>query len=150
MKGTLETTHRRESRWLPHGVAAASLWRGSVPRFGIAERVRCRVDDLIGRVAEGRGFEAIEEFYAPELIRRYHSMPPMLGLMTRSRHAAREPGDPPPGIVVHGVGVNGDTSFIEWGLETEQSALARGRIDRVAVAQWRADKIIGECLLPRS
>lgn len=54
------------------------------------------------------------------------------------------------GFRVHGVGVNGDTSFIECSLDFATANGDRFSVTQVAIAQWRDGKIIKECLIPKS
>lgn len=132
----------------------------SPTRAEIARAVRARVGHLIEFVRAGRIFDAIEEFYAPDVELSRGALAPMFGFESRAgrkwvhTHADAEWRS----FRVRGVGVNGDTSFIESSLDFVSARpgglKASGNRDRftmnqVAVAQWRDGKIVKECLIPR-
>ncbi len=123
----------------------------SPTRAQIAAVVRARVGRLIKFVRAGRILDAVGEFYAADVELGRGALPPMFGFETGAgRRWARANADAEwRSFQVRGVGVNGDTSFIECSLEFVGGAGDRLTMDQVAVAQWRDGKIIRECLIPQ-
>jgi hypothetical protein len=112
--------------------------------------VRDRVTQLVEYVEAGRVFEAIREFYAAEVAMQGNAQPPMFGLDAHGRRdgllaAVTEWR----GFRIKGLGVNGDTSFVECALDFESEDGSTVSMDQVAVATWRNGKIIRERFLPR-
>ena len=129
----------------------------SPTRAEAASAVRARVGCLIEYVRDGRIFDAIDEFYAVDVELGQRALAPMFGFETRAgrRWVRANANAEWQSFRVRGVGVNGDTSFIESSLDfisgVSGSSEKRNRftIDQVAVAQWRDGKIVKECLIPR-
>jgi len=115
-----------------------------------ARRVRTAVLALIETVRSGRIHDAVRSFYAPDVALGRGALAPMFGLDTPAtrRFLNRNVDANWCGFEVHGVGVNGDTSFIEYSLEFAARNGERIRVDQVAVARWRDGVIVSECLLP--
>ncbi len=109
--------------------------------------VRNRVEDLITCVGHGRVYEAIEEFYDPDVCLSPGAMAPMFCLDPR---IARDDGAHRDMVwerfSADGVGVNGDTSFVECELEFSVANGRRFTTRYVAIAQWRDGKIVRESL----
>ena len=122
----------------------------SPTRARTASAVGSRVGRLIEYVRDGRVYDAIGEFYAPDAELGPAARAPMFGLETREgrRWALANPDAMWRNFWVRGVGVNGDTSFVECSLEFESADGARFSMHQVAVAQWREGKIVKECLIP--
>jgi hypothetical protein len=128
----------------------------SPTRAETASAVRVRVGRLIEFVRDGRILDAIGEFYADDVELGRGALAPMFGFETRAgrrwihAHADAEWRS----FRVRGVGVNGDTSFIESSLDFLSGSECSSNRERftqhqVAVAQWREGKIVKECLIPR-
>jgi len=147
--GDAQCQETDEGRSSGRAVSAASRWAVDRGSLNVADRVLGRVRGLVGLAQRGRVLEAIREFYAPSLIRSVEAMPPMFALLTRAAHPESASPNARPGYVVEGVGVNGDTSFIEWGREIGSSATGRRRVARVAVARWHDGRIVHESLMSR-
>lgn len=131
----------------------------SPTRAEIASAVRARVGHLIEYVRTGRIFDAIEEFYATDVELGRGALAPMFGFESRAgrRWVGANADAEWRSFRVRGVGVNGDTSFIESSLDFVSGVSASGHsgnrdrftMNQVAVAQWRGGKIVKECLIPR-
>ena len=91
----------------------------SPTRAEAASAVRVRVGRLIEYVRDGRIFDAIDEFYAEDVELGRRAQAPMFGFETRAgRHWVRANANAEwRNFRVRGVGVNGDTSFIESSLD---------------------------------
>lgn len=122
----------------------------SPTRARVANAVEARVGRLIDYVRQGRVYDAIGEFYAPEVELGRAALAPMFGLETpEGRSWARaNPNAEWRNFWVRGVGVNGDTSFVECSLDFATTCGERFSMHQVAVAQWRDGKIVKECLIP--
>jgi len=123
---------RLKGRTPPSGFAARENadWEQS------ADQVRSRATELAGLLASGCRDDRIAEFYAPEIAPDRGAWPVLLwGVGWKE-------------LIVKGIGVNGDTSFIECRIRYTDRRGRRVEVDRVAVAQWRDDRIVRECLLP--
>jgi hypothetical protein len=151
----------------------------SPTRAETASAVRARVGHLIDYVRSGRIFDAIEEFYAPDVELGREAMAPMFGFGSGAgrRWVGANQDAEWRSFRVRGFGVNGDTSFIECSLDfvsrttVSRTEIFRGAVSRsaipensisrisgkrnrftmnqVAVAQWCDGKIVKECLIPR-
>ncbi len=128
------------------------LMVSSETRREVARVVATRVAALIKAVEEGRIYDAVETFYSSDVALGRGALAPMFGFeMPTARRFLRHHVDAEwCGFEVHGVGVNGDTSFIECTLDFLARTGERLRVDQVAVAQWKGGKIVRECLLPSS
>jgi hypothetical protein len=107
------------------------------------------VGRLIETIQQGRMIRAVRDFYAPDVEVGPGAMAPMYGLETG---AGRDWSDANPGAEwrrfdVKGIGVNGDTSFVECVLEFESSRGDVLEMEQVAVSQWRNGLIVKECLI---
>lgn len=124
----------------------------SSTRARTANAVWARVERLIESVREGRIYHAVGEFYAPDVELGRGALAPMFGFESssgrnfRGRYADAEWLR----FRVHGVGVNGDTSFIECSLDFVTRCGEPFSVKQVAIAQWRDGKIVKECLIPKS
>lgn len=122
----------------------------SSSRAETASAVARSVDQLIKAVREGRIVDAIDQFYAPHVELGRGALTPMFGLETgagRSWAAANADAEWTK-FRVQGVGVNGDTSFIECSLTFVSRDAQPLTMHQVAVAQWRDGTIVKECLIP--
>lgn len=139
-----------ESCRLEQPFAGDPFMVSSPTRARTANAVGARVGRLIEYIGRGRVYEAIGEFYAPDVELGSAAMAPMYGLETREgrRWALANPEAVWRNFWVRGVGVNGDTSFVECSLEFESEDGNRFSMHQVAVAQWREGKIFKECLIP--
>jgi hypothetical protein len=135
---------------LEHPFPADPFMVSSPTRVRTANAVGARVGRLIDYVRQGRVYDAIGEFYAPDVELGRAAMAPMFGLETREGRAwaTANPGAEWRNFRVRGVGVNGDTSFVECSLEFVSTVGERYAMHQVAVAQWCEGKIIKECLIP--
>lgn len=127
--------------------AAPPAWLATVPQVERSRHLRRRVHDLIDCVADGRIYEAISEFYDPDVRLSAGAMAPMFCLDSRLGFDAEARR----GVVwdrfsAEGVGVNGDTSFIECELEFSGANGKRFATRYVAIAQWCDGKIVRESL----
>jgi hypothetical protein len=122
----------------------------SASRARAASETRARVGRLIDCIQEGRLIEAVRDFYAPSAETSTSAMVPMYGLETRAGRgwSSAHPDAEWRSFEVKGIGVNGDTSFIECVLVFEASDGNVFSMEQVAVAQWRDGLIVKECLLP--
>ncbi len=122
----------------------------SPTRARSAREVRGRVGHLIETIRAGRMIRAVRGFYAPDVEVGLGALAPMCGLETRAGRSwsVANPGAQWRRFDVHGVGVNGDTSFVECVLEFESSSGKVLEMEQVAVSQWRDGLIVKECLIP--
>ena len=115
-----------------------------------AEDVRTRVTQLVEYVEGGRIFEAIREFYADEVAMQGGTQPPMFGLEAHTqRQGLLKAVNQWRGFRIKGLGVNGDTSFVECALDFESVDGTKVSMDQVAVARWRDGKIVSERFIAR-
>ena len=115
-----------------------------------SEIVRDRVMQLVEYVEAGRVFEAIREFYADDVAMQGDAQPPMFGLDAHGpRDGLLAAVTEWSGFRIKGLGVNGDTSFVECALDFESADGSTVSLDQVAVATWRDGKIVHERFLPR-
>jgi ketosteroid isomerase-like protein len=113
------------------------------------EFVRDRVNQLVEYVEAGRVFEAIREFYADGVAMTPGTQPPMFGLEAHEhRDGLLAAVTEWRGFRIKGLGVNGDTSFVECALDFESADGDTVSMDQVAVATWRNGKIVSERFLP--
>jgi hypothetical protein len=132
----------------PLAALAAPLWLAQPESAqGRADYVRKRVADMIECVSAGRVYEAIEEFYAPNVHVSPGAMAPMFCLDPQLERGYGERRE----IVwerfsADGVGINFDTSFIECELEFSAANSRRFTSRYVAIAQWCDGKIARESL----
>ena len=127
----------------------------SSTREQTADAVWARVGRLIDCVRKGHIFDAVEEFYAEEVEVGRGALAPMFGFWSgpgNRAHRGKHRGVDAEwrGFHVHGVGVNGDTSFIECSLDFATFGGESFTVNQVAVAQWRDGKIVKECLIPKN
>lgn len=116
----------------------------------IAEHVRGRVSQLVEYVEAGRIFEAVREFYDEGVAMQDGTQPPMFGLEAHAqRDGLLKAVSEWRGFRIKGLGVNGDTSFVECALDFETHDGATLSMDQVAVARWRDGKIVSERFIPR-
>ena len=122
----------------------------SSTRARAAKAVRERVGRLIERIHRGQLIRAIREFYAPDVEVGLGAMVPMCGLGTRAgrRWSSANPDAEWRRFQVQGVGVNGDTSFVECILEFGLPNGSVHRVEQVVVSQWRDGLIVKECSIP--
>ncbi|MDP6981322.1 MAG: hypothetical protein QF570_22400 [Myxococcota bacterium] len=137
---------------LPLPPSGDPLMVSSATRHEVARVVAARVAALIEAVEAGRIFDAVTTFYASDVALGRGALAPMFGFeIPAARGFLRRHVDAEwCGFEVRGVGVNGDTSFIECTLEFCARSEERLHVDQVAVAQWENGKIVRECLLPSS
>ena len=123
----------------------------STLREKTARAVAARAEQLIALVCEGRIFDAVQGFYAPDVELGRAALAPMFCLDAEAAMRGPRRGVDAQwrSFTVDGVGVNGDTSFIECGLEFVSADGDRFSQQQVAVAQWRDGLIVRECLIPR-
>jgi ketosteroid isomerase-like protein len=107
---------------------------------------RQRVQDLIELVRRGKLPQAIEEFYADDVIMQENRQPPTVGKaanLERERsfaasvdrwHEAR-----PVSVVI-----DGDQVAIDWVLEYSTADGTRVRMEEIAHQTWRDDRIVRE------
>lgn len=122
----------------------------SSTRARTADAVWARVERLIESVREGRIYHAVGEFYAPDVELGRGALAPMFGFESSAgrKFCGRYADAEWRRFRVHGVGVNGDTSFIECSLDFVTTCGERFSVKQVAIAQWRDGKIVKECLIP--
>lgn len=122
----------------------------SETRAQTADIVCERVWQLIETVRAGRIYDAVEEFYSPDVELGRGALAPMFGLESRAgrRWMMSNVDAQWSRFRVRGVGVNGDTSFIECTLEFISADGECFMVDQVAVAQWCDGLIVKECLIP--
>jgi hypothetical protein len=127
------------------------LMVSSSSRAETASGVARRVKLLVKAVGEGRIIDAVDEFYASDVELGRGALAPLFGLETRAGRswAAANADAEWSKFRVHGVGVNGDTSFIECALTFVSQHAQPLTMHQVAVAQWRDGKIVKECLIPK-
>lgn len=142
-------THRSEIAGPSSG---DPLMVSSSMRARTADAVWARVERLIECVLAGDLYQAVDEFYAPDVELGRGALAPMFGLETAAGHNfhRRNADAEWRGFQIQGVGVNGDTSFIECSLDFVTTKGDRLRVKQVAIAQWREAKIIKEYLIPMS
>ena len=167
MKSRSTTARGRQFATEPHlELVAGSNHRASVARpfagdpFMVssstrartADAVWARVERLIQCVRDGKIYQAVGEFYAHDVELGRGALAPMFGLETAGGRKFRSRNEDAEwvGFRVHGVGVNGDTSFIECSLDFLMECGERFSVKQVSIAQWRDGKIVKECLIPKS
>ena len=135
----------------PSPFAGDPFMVSSTLREQTARAVTARAQRLIALVCEGRISDAVQGFYAPDVELGRAALAPMFRLDAEAamRWSRRDVDAQWRRFSVDGVGVNGDTSFIECDLEFVSAEGDRFRQQHVAVAQWRDGLIVRECLIPR-
>lgn len=105
-----------------------------------------RVEQLVEWVKNGRIMDAMNEFYAHDIIMQDNTQPPTTGL---AANLAREQAFVDSVAVVHAceapvVLVDGDHAAIHWLLDYTNTAGVRLRLDQIALQTWRDGKITTE------
>lgn len=105
-----------------------------------------RVQELIVYVQTGRILEAIEEFYADDVVMQENTAPPTAG---KAANAKREAAFLADVAEVHenravAFVVDGDRAVIHWIFDFTARDGRRYRMDQVASQTWRGDRIVHE------
>ena len=106
---------------------------------------RERVQQLVAYVERGQILEAIDEFYADDVVMQDNLNPPTVG---KAANLERERAFFS-AIQVHehralAVLVEGDRAIINWLFEFTGADGIRYRMDQIAVQQWRDGRIVRE------
>ena len=106
---------------------------------------RERVQQLIDYVQQNRIEEAMEEFYADDVVMQENLNPPMVGKAANLERERAFFG----AIRVHqnraaSVVVDGDRSTINWIFEFTGPDGVRHRTDQLAYQRWSGDRIVEE------
>ena len=104
-----------------------------------------RVQQLIDYVHAGRMLEAIEEFYADDVVMQENLAAPTVGHAANLERERAFYGS----VDLHQLRaqsfvVDGDRATINWLLEFTGTDGKRYRIDEMATQTWRGDKIVHE------
>lgn len=105
-----------------------------------------RVEELNSMVLEGKIMEAMNEFYADDVVMAENDNPPTVGLAANlEREQAFVDNTTWYGAEVKNVVVDGDTSMVQWRLDFHNVQYgARLAFTQVAVQRWRDGKIVDE------
>ena len=108
--------------------------------------VRHRVDTLNTMIQQGRIMEAMDEFYADEVVMAENDAEPTVGLeanLERERDFVNNTQWH--GLELQDVVVNGDTSMVRWWLDfTNSNYGQRLAFTQVAFQRWVEGKIVEE------
>lgn len=139
----------------PNTTATTTAARDTLPLLPGAQQetqreVEARVAELLATLERGHVYNAVTRFYAADVKLGRGAVAPMFGLALPAarRFLRRHPDIDWRGLEVEGVGINGDTSFIECTLLFEAPDGELLRLPQVVVAQWHAGRIVRECVLP--
>ena len=108
--------------------------------------IRDRVEKLNSMVLEGKIMDAMNEFYAEDVVMAENDNPPTVGLAANlEREQAFVNNTTWYGAEVKDVVVDGDTSMVKWRLDFHNVEYGpRLAFTQVAVQKWRDGKIIDE------
>lgn len=108
--------------------------------------IRERVEELNGMVLEGKVMEAMQEFYADDVVMAENDNDPTVGLAANlGREQTFVDNTTWYGAEVKSVVVDGDTSMVQWWLDFHNTLYgARLAFTQVAVQRWRDGKIYDE------
>jgi len=108
--------------------------------------IRDRVEKLNSMVLEGKIMDAMNEFYADDVVMAENDNPPTVGLAANlEREQAFVNNTTWYGAEVKDVVVDGDTSMVQWRLDFHNVEYGpRLAFTQVAVQKWRDGKIIDE------
>ncbi|HSO23294.1 MAG TPA: nuclear transport factor 2 family protein [Chondromyces sp.] len=112
----------------------------------MSDGIRERVEKLNAMVLQGKIMEAMNEFYADDVVMAENDNPPTVGLAANlEREQAFVDNTTWYGAEVKNVVVDGDTSMVQWWLDFHNVQYgARLAFTQVAVQRWRDDKIVDE------
>ena len=104
-----------------------------------------RVQDLVAHVEQGKILEAMEEFYAEDVVMQESNGAATAGKQANIERERAFFGS----ITVHqqralSVVVDGDRSTINWLFEYSDGEGKRWRMDQLAYQTWRGDQIVHE------
>jgi ketosteroid isomerase-like protein len=107
---------------------------------------RERVRDLVAYVERGRILEAIDEFYADDVVMQDNHAPPTVG---KAANREREQAFAALIAEVHenraaAVLVDGDRAVINWRFDFTGTDGTRYRFDQLAFQSWKGDRIVNE------
>ena len=106
---------------------------------------RNRVQDLIAHVEQGKILEAMEEFYADDVVMQESNGAATVGKAANlERERAFFGSITEPETRALSVAVDGDRSAINWLFEFTGADGKRYRMDQVAYQTWRGDRIVHE------
>lgn len=105
-----------------------------------------RVEKLNSMVLEGKTMEAMNEFYADDVVMAENDSEPTVGLAANlEREQAFVDNTTWYGAEVKNIVVDGDTSMVQWWLDFHNVLYGpRLAFTQVAVQRWRDGKIVDE------
>jgi ketosteroid isomerase-like protein len=108
--------------------------------------IRNRVEKLNSMVLEGKIMEAMNEFYADDVVMAENDKEPTVGLAANlEREQAFVDNTTWYGAEVQNIVVDGDTSMVQWWLDFHNVLYGpRLAFTQVAVQRWRDGKIVDE------
>ena len=112
----------------------------------MAADLKARVDSLNQMITEGKIMEAMNEFYADDVVMAENDNPPTVGL---EANLAREEDFVKNttwyGLELKGVAVGDDVSMVQWWMDFHNKHYGdRMAFTQVAVQRWRGEKIYDE------
>ncbi len=112
----------------------------------MAADLKARVDSLNQMITEGKIMEAMNEFYADDVVMAENDNPPTVGL---EANLAREEDFVKNttwyGLELKGVAVGDDVSMVQWWMDFHNKQYGdRMAFTQVAVQRWRGKKIYDE------
>jgi ketosteroid isomerase-like protein len=112
----------------------------------MSDLIRKRVEKLNSMVLEGKIMEAMNEFYADDVVMAENDNEPTVGLAANlEREQAFVDNTTWYGAEVKNVVVDGDTSMVQWWLDFHNVQYGpRLAFTQVAVQRWRDGKIVDE------
>ena len=112
----------------------------------LTANMRDRVDQLNGKIQQGKIMEAMNEFYTDDLVMAENDNEPTVGLAANlEREQAFVDNTTWYGLELKGVAVGDGVSMVEWGMDFHNTQYgARLAFTQVAVQRWRDGKIFDE------
>ena len=112
----------------------------------MSESIRNRVDELNALIQQGGIMEAMNEFYADDVVMAENEQEPTVGLAANlEREQAFVDNTTWYGLELKNVAVGDDVSMVEWRMDFHNTQYgARLAFTQVAVQRWRDGKIYDE------
>lgn len=112
----------------------------------MSESIRHRVDDLNAQIQQGRIMEAMNEFYADEVVMSENDGEATVGLAANlDREQDFVDNTEWHGLELKDVVIDGDTAMVRWWLDFTNARYGqRLAFTQVAYQRWRDDKIVEE------
>src|SRR5438477_12545886 len=103
-------------------------------------------DQLNQQIQAGAILEALERFYAEDVVMQENTDAPKVGkdVCRKAEQAFLDAVEQFHGAKLLGSAVNGDTSYSEWEFDATYKGAGRSKLTQVAVRRWKDGQIIYE------